>query len=131
MYFHARLIFIYIKTIFFLSLISCSSFEGAATSQAFNSCKVAERCQLKGRLEIYVGSSGSVGVLNGREECIALALPKTIYENKTSWEKRVVVEGKAYSQHSAQGVISYQIKDRWVAVGLCETGVILYVDKIK
>jgi hypothetical protein len=61
-----------------------------------------------------------------------VALPGDVYAGRRQWDKQSVrVRGTAYSHDSADGVLSYELRGRQVATGVCGRGKILYVDEIE
>lgn len=113
-------------------MVSCSYITEKPTTPESINCEIGKRCKKSGKLNLYLGGLGSVGVLESRNNCIALALPESIYRKKEQWNnKNVVVTGKTYIQEYAEGVVSYQLLDRFVKVGDCDSSIIIYVDNIK
>ncbi len=95
-------------------------------------CEIGNKCNISGELEIYVGSSGGMGSLKKDSDCTALALPMFILDDKVKWEnKKVRVSGEVFAQHYDPMIISFMLKDRSVAVGICNSDKIIYVDMIK
>lgn len=124
-----------IKAGLFLFIISfiMSCQNNPLTSESFEtlSCDVGELCTVKGKLEIYRGVPASVGVLTQGGQCLTLALPKRIIEDYLTWnEKNVVVKGRSYAQKISGWIVSYSLFDRVVAVGMCDSPTVLYVDEI-
>lgn len=80
---------------------------------------------------IYRGSTASVGELRTSNRCFAVALTEEVYRSFRRLNgKKVLVVGVAYSQAHADLVVSYQLKDRWVATGVCEANPVIYVEEI-
>jgi hypothetical protein len=49
-----------------------------------------------------------------------------------SWNKKnVIVTGEAFSNLAAFDVIWFEVRDRKVAVGVCDSPIVIYVKKIK
>ena len=116
----------------FATLFSCAKNTSKIEYNQVQKCEIGENCILKGSLDLYNNvNHGAVGVLDLQGDCIALALPPSIYEQK-KWdtEKMVIIKGKVYSQ-PVGGIVSYQLIDRQVAGGVCEKGKIIYVTEIK
>lgn len=64
--------------------------------------------------------------------CVALALDGAIYRDEKRWNGRVVrVEGDAYHQPAIAAAYWYDLKGRTVALGVCDNGPVVYVDKIE
>jgi hypothetical protein len=111
---------------------SCANEVRENTISKFDQCAIGEICKLNGRLSVFVGTHGRVGVLDIRGDCIAVSLPAHVYDKKSKWEGKVVsVVGKVYSQAVGGGIISYELEDRMIAAGMCDKGKIVYVTEIK
>jgi len=114
--------------------VSCSNSgtTGLTTTMSVEDCTVGDECSLGGVLSIYRGASGSAGILEMKNQgCVALALPEKIYKTKNQWQnKKVVVRGVAFVYSTEIDIISFEIKDRWVATGACERNLVLYVNEI-
>ena len=49
-----------------------------------------------------------------------------------SWnKKKVIVTGEAFSNLAAIDVIWFEVRDRKVAVGVCDSPIVIYVKRIK
>jgi len=46
-------------------------------------------------------------------------------------KKKVVVTGEAFSNLAASDVIWFEVRDRRVAVGICDSPIVIYVKRIK
>lgn len=112
----------------FLFLISCGL---SHTSVQRLDCLVGDQCTMMGVLSIKRTAQAAVGILEINGDCISIALPFSIIDNKEKWEdKEVKVSGVIYSHSVAFGVISYTLNDREVLVGACANDKILYLEKI-
>lgn len=112
-------------------IASCVQSPTEKANSDFRGCEIGEQCTMKGRLTLYVNSHGSLGVLNIEKNCAALSLPSHVYDRDAYWEGAVVrVEGVVYVQPSQPGIISYELEDRSVLAGMCESGKILYVTEV-
>lgn len=95
------------------------------------SCRVGEDCESVGKLFIYRGVPASVAELKTSKGCLALALAEGEYQKLRSFQgQNFRVRGPAFAQTYAEEVTSYQLKDRWVATGICSASPIIYVTEI-
>jgi len=46
-------------------------------------------------------------------------------------KKKVIVTGEAFSNLAASDVIWFEVRDRRVAVGICDSPIVIYVKRIK
>ena len=108
-------------------LFSCTTIEVSN----INDCRVGQSCVLTGELSIKRTASASVGILEIGDSCISIALPSYMLDDRKRWEhKKVSVKGVAYNHTAAPGVISYQLIDREVLVGACQSDKVIYLDAI-
>jgi hypothetical protein len=114
-----------------LSLLVLTHCAAASLENAQSSCEIGGSCAREGVLTIHRGVPASVGVLESGGSCLALALPEKSYAQYARWNGATIrATGRIFSQAAAQNVTSYKLEDRWVAAGVCETGRILYVDRL-
>ena len=109
-------------------LIGCAPLpvDGSA-----NGCSKDRECTVTGDMYVYRGVPGSVAEIRTREGCIAVALPQ---EDYVRYQKRrglrVRVTGIAYNQGAAEGVVSFRLRDREVATGICSSALVIYATKV-
>lgn len=95
-------------------------------------CVEGMECTIEGNLFVYRGSPASVAELKTPYRCFAVALAGSdyrIYHKKNGSSVRL--RGVAYSQSSAENVVSYRLADRDVATGICSSGLIIYAEKVE
>ena len=128
---YAKLILIYTSFFFFFS---CISIEEVEFQDYLSICTIGETCNLKGQIWVSLGQNGNTGVLQSGDQCIALVVPDYIAYNSNELNfKAVSITGEVHIQpyFSGTGIISYELKDRSVLTGACETGKIIYVTELK
>ena len=113
-----------------LILAACGSVgEGDERSYA-GPCVIDEYCIVEGRLALLRGAPGSTGVISGTTWCVALALDKAVYREFDRWNDALVrVSGVAYRQPTE--LLWYELDGRRVALGVCDSGPVIYVEKIQ
>jgi len=117
-----------------LGIVSCStSSKLVPDSYSLEECDIGDSCSLEGEIFISRGVPASVANLkfeNG--ECVALSLPEVEYKNKRLQFSKVRIVGSAHFQPPSfeTGIVSYELLDRTVAAGICETGKIIYVEQV-
>lgn len=95
-------------------------------------CVEGKECTIEGSLFVYRGSPASVAEIKTPYRCFAVALAADeyrIYHKKNGSSVRL--RGVAYSQSSAENVVSYRLLDRDVATGICSSGPIIYAEKVE
>lgn len=128
MHVHTRLMFFLLA---FSAIGGCATADSRKLHENYAKCRVGAECQAIGRLFIYRGVPASVAELKTATGCLALALPDDQYERlRKSQGQTFRVSGRAFEQSRAEGVTSYQLEDRWVATGICASGLVLYVSEI-
>jgi hypothetical protein len=112
-------------------LLSTWSFCANVTD-ASPDCSVGSECTVQGELQIYRRLPTSTGVIRLETDCWLLALPMDVWVNYGSWNrKKVIVTGEAFSNLAASDVIWFEVRDRRVAVGICDSPIVIYVKSIK
>lgn len=118
----------------FLSLLAgCTStrLQGPTESNALG-CEKGHTCVLEGQLFVYRGSPASVAELRTANGCFAVALTTGDYARfHKRMGARVRVSGPSYDQGAADGVVSYRLRDRDVATGICSAGLVIYATKVE
>ncbi len=131
MHIYAKLVL----SLFIVGSVGCSTnSKQAFDAYTLSECDVGDSCSLTGEIFIARGVPASVANLKlDSAECVALSLPEEAYKNKKLQFSKVRVFGVVYSQPSLfeTDIVSYKLLDRMVAVGICETGKVIYVEKIK
>lgn len=133
MYIHSKLnFFVFMVASFFCTSCSNKNIVEPAQTMLLAECHIGKECRLSGEVFLYRGASGSTGVLEVEQQgCVALALSEEIFKSKKRWQsKKVVVRGVAFLYSADIDIISFEVKDRWVATGVCKNDLILYVDEI-
>lgn len=95
------------------------------------SCTVGQRCDLSGRLTVHRGVPASVAELDVGGACFPVALDESDYvrlANRRGIKVRVL--GTAFASASAGGVVSYSVRDRQVAAGICQGSPVIYVERL-
>lgn len=129
---HLRLIKKVCLIVVFLFSLACTHQQVGTENTSLEDCDVGNQCSLQGKLTLYSNNYGSLGVLDIRENCVALSLPEHIHRDSRNWtDRRVSVTGLVHSQPIGDGVISYQLESRNVLSGMCEKGKIIYVTEIR
>jgi hypothetical protein len=113
--------------ILLIALQACSSDSDPALK-----CASGQRCELRGKLLLFRGSAASAAVLeDANGGCIALALPSEVFDELEKWDEQVVVvTGVAAIQPDSPGLFWYQLRDRRVARGVCDSQTVLYVESL-
>jgi len=90
------------------------------------------KCSRVGTLSLHEREDAAVGVLQMDDGCLALALPRSVYRHPDRWSgQRVVAQGELWGQPTFIPVQKYLIGRRWVAMGACDTGQTLYVNRLR
>ena len=111
-------------------LLSTWSFS-ANGADASTDCSVGSECTVHGELQIYRGLPTSTGVIRLKTDCWLLALPMDVWFKYDRWnKKKVTVTGEAFSNLAASDVIWFEVRDRRVAVGICDSPIVIYVKRI-
>lgn len=108
-------------------LVACAS-----ATELFDSrpCEIRKHCTVEGPLGLHAGYPGSVGVIRGKAWCVALALDKAIHRERDRWDGKLVrASGMAYEQPIE--LSWYELDGRRVALGVCDSGPVIYVEKIE
>jgi len=117
-----------------LGIVSCSTNSKLVPdSNSLEDCSLGDSCSLEGEIFISRGVTASVANLElASGECVALSLPEVKYKNKKLQFSKVRIIGVAHIQPYSfeTGIISYELLDRTVAAGICETGKIIYVEQV-
>jgi len=102
-------------------------------TDASTDCSVGSECTVQGELQIYRGLPTSTGVIRLiKTDCWLLALPMDVWLKYDEWnKKKVIVTGEAFSNLAASDVIWFEVRDRRVAVGICDSPIVIYVKRIK
>ncbi len=112
-------------------LLSTWSYPATVTD-ASTDCSVGRECTVQGELQIYRRLPTSTGVIRLKTDCWLLALPKDVWLNYDRWNgKKVIVTGEAFSNLAASDVIWFEVRDRRVAVGICDSPIVIYVKRIQ
>ena len=112
-------------------LLSTWSYPGNVTD-ASTDCSVGSECTVQGELQIYRGLPTATGVIRLKTDCWLLALPMDVWLKYNEWnKKKVIVTGEAFSNLAASDVIWFEVRDRRVAVGICDSPIVIYVKRIK
>ena len=99
---------------------------------ASTDCSVGSECTVQGELQIYRSLPTSTGVLRLKTDCWLLALPMDVWLKYDEWNKtKVIVTGEAFSNLAASDVIWFTVRDRRVAVGICDSPIVIYVKRIE
>jgi len=97
-----------------------------------NTCSPERECTVTGEMTVYRGVPGSVAAVTLPDGCIAVALSNADY---VRYQKRralrVRVTGIAYKHGAAEGAISYRLRDRDVATGICSSALVIYASKVE
>jgi hypothetical protein len=127
MYIGARQVVVFVIGVL-LSTWGCPADLAGASAE----CSVGSECTVQGELQIYRGLPTSTGVIRLETDCWLLALPMDVWVNYSSWnKKKVIVTGEAFSNLAASDVIWFEVRDRRVAVGICDSPIVIYVKRIK
>ena len=103
----------------------------ANVTDASTDCSVGSECTVQGELQIYRGLPTSTGVIRLKTDCWLLALPMDVWFKYDRWnKKKVTVTGEAFSNLAASDVIWFEVRDRRVAVGICDSPIVIYVKRI-
>ena len=112
-------------------LLSTRSFSANLTD-ASTDCSVGSECTVQGELQIYRRLPTSTGVIRLDADCWLLALPTDVWLKYDEWnKKKVIVTGEAFYNLAASDVIWFGVRDRRVAVGICDSPIVIYVKSIK
>jgi hypothetical protein len=112
-------------------LLSTLSYPATMTG-ASTDCSVGSECTVQGELQIYRRLPTSTGVIRLETDCWLLALPMGVWLKYDEWnKKKVIVTGEAFSNLAASDVIWFTVRDRRVAVGICDSPIVIYVKSIK
>lgn len=112
-------------------LLSAWSYP-ATVRDAPTDCLVGSQCTVQGELQIYRRLPTSTGVIRFETDCWLLALPMDVWLKYDEWnKKKVIVTGEAFSNLAAADVIWFEVRDRRVAVGICDSPIVIYVKSIK
>jgi hypothetical protein len=115
----------------FAVLLSTSSYPANVADESVD-CSVGSSCTVRGELEIYRGLPTSTGVLRLKTDCWLLALPMDVWLKYDGWNKtKVIVTGEAFYNLAASDVIWFTVRDRRVAVGICDSPIVIYVKRIE
>ena len=133
MYIHSKQIIVLLCA---AAVAGCVSTSARMTPNAETTpdaeCVEGKECTIEGNLFVYRGSPASVAEIKTPYRCFAVALAGDdyrIYHGKNGSSVRL--HGVAYSQSSAENVVSYRLLDRDVATGLCSSGLIIYAQKVE
>jgi hypothetical protein len=115
----------------FAVLLSTWSYPANVADESVD-CSVGSSCTVQGELEIYRRLPTSTGVIRLKTDCWLLALPTDVWLKYDEWNrKNVIVIGEAFSNLAASDVIWFEVRDRRVAVGICDSPLVIYVKSIK
>lgn len=118
-----------------LSMPSCSSIN--EHDDELMSCEIGKTCNISGVLNLRQGEPAWASLLESERSCTKLALPDDFYTNSRDWQGlEVIVIGIAFKQPTFDEtngdiVLWYKEKDRKLAVGMCDSGIGIYVTSIK
>jgi hypothetical protein len=127
MYIGARQVVVFVIGVLLSTWGYPANLTGASTD-----CSVGSECTVQGELQIYRSLPTSTGVIRLETDCWLLALPMDVWANYSSWnKKKVIVTGEAFSNLAASDVIWFEVRDRRVAVGICDSPIVIYVKRIK
>ena len=127
MYIRARQVVVFVIGMLLSTWSFCANGTDASTD-----CSVGGECTVQGELQIYRGLPTSTGVVRLNTDCWLLALPMDVWLKYDSWNKKhVIVTGEAFSNLAASDVIWFGVRDRRVAVGICDSPIVIYVNTIK
>jgi hypothetical protein len=113
-----------------IGLTACAR-NPAPLQGRINSCAVSGECVIEGRIYVHRGVPSSGAEIKTENGCFALALSEsdsTIYSKSPGLE--VKVRGQPFEQYYDDRLISYRIKDRSVAAGICIGSPVIYVTNI-
>jgi hypothetical protein len=112
-------------------LVGCAPVPSPNQSE-IQSCEKGKMCTVSGNIFVYRGSPASVAELKTSDGCFAVSLTP---EDYTRYHKirggRVRVTGISYDQDAADGVVSYRLRDRDVATGICSSGLVIYATRLE
>jgi hypothetical protein len=119
------------KLIVLPALLALTSCVQATKPGQQASCSAGSVCELTGKLHVHRGVPASVAVIETASGDYALALREDLYSKLGADTYTATARGAASMQMRADGVVSYQLKDRWVALGVCDQCLVLYVDELR
>jgi hypothetical protein len=126
-YIRARQVVVFVIGMLLSTWSFCANETDASTD-----CSVGSECTVQGELQIYRGLPTSTGVIRLKTDCWLLALPMGVWLKYDEWNKKhVIVTGEAFSNLAASDVIWFEVRDRRVAVGICDSPIVIYVKSIK
>jgi hypothetical protein len=127
MYIGAKTVVVFVIGVLLSTWGYPANLTGASTD-----CSVGSECTVQGELQIYRRLPTSTGVIRIETDCWLLALPMDVWVNYSSWnQKKVIVTGEAFSNLAASDVIWFEVRDRRVAVGICDSPIVIYVKSIE
>lgn len=101
-------------------------------------CRAGSHCTLQGKLALLPGAPAGAAVVDLGDECVKLALPDEFYVDpiRSQWNGRTVtVDGSAFAQPDSNVdgdlLTWYSEKDRRLAIGACDNGLGIYVDRMR
>ena len=123
-------------------LLLCAAFVGSCAYSrtavpndqllSQTACVEGQECTIEGKLFVYRGSPASVAELKAGNRCFAVALELNKYKYYAQKNGLTVrLRGVAYSQRTAENVVSYRLLDRDVATGICSSGLVIYAKKVE
>lgn len=109
--------------------------------EVFGACAPGGECSLTGTLTFHAGQPPAwIAHLEAGGKCAKLALPDDFYENeqlRRRWSgKKVIATGDALSQprfdeSDGQATLWYEEGDRKIAMGMCDQGVVIFVQEMR
>jgi hypothetical protein len=100
-------------------------------------CVVGERCIVEGKLNLQLGGSAWIAILESGDTCAKLALPDDFYADAKQWNgKRVGVTGQVFEQpnfDNGDGTVAtwYKRQGRKLELGVCDHGIGIYVESMR
>lgn len=98
-----------------------------------SACALGENCTISGEIVLFLTPPKFTSVLEIEAYCVPLALPKSVYAEHETWnKKRVVLRGKAFPNYkSDDAILTWDVLGRDVTASICdESPYIIYVEEI-
>jgi hypothetical protein len=121
-----------------LAISLCQGCMFNPVPQSAAPCKAGSLCTLHGKLVLLPGAPAGAAIVDIGDECVKLALPDEFYAEpvRSQWNgRKVTVEGFAFAQPDSNIdgdlLTWYSEKDRRLAIGACDNGLGIYVDRMR
>lgn len=98
-----------------------------------SACALGENCTISGEIVLFLTPPKFTSVLDTEAYCVPLALPKSVYAEHETWnKKRVVLRGRAFPNYkSDDAILTWDVLGRDVTASICdESPYIIYVEEI-